>query len=94
MRPAGVTISADLNYPHRSSFDLARQEDVMTVATMHCLERTSPKGGPFIGTCCLCGKPNLRMEQANEFCGNPNSVTAEQALIDAIGGTSEPPRTV
>ena len=58
----------------------------MTIARTHCIERTSPKGGPFIGICRLCGMPGLRSGQANEFCPNPNSLTDEEAIIDAVRG--------
>jgi len=54
------------------------------IATTHSLERTSPKGGPFIGTCRLCGTPGLTSGQANEWCANPNSVTDADSLLDAI----------
>ena len=57
-----------------------------SIATAHCLERTSPKGGPFIGTCRMCGKPGLTSAQANEWCANPNSTTEADALIKAIIG--------
>lgn len=59
----------------------------MTIATTHNIERTSPKGGPFIGTCVLCGKPGLTSGQVNEFCANPNSVTQEESVMSAIKGT-------
>jgi hypothetical protein len=53
-------------------------------ARTHLLDRTSPKGEYFIGTCRLCGTHGLRMKQANERCANPTGVTAEQAILDAI----------
>ncbi len=37
---------------------------------MHSLKRTSPKGGPFIGTCINCGKTDLPLARANEDCKN------------------------
>lgn len=54
------------------------------IAKTHNIERMSPKGGPFIGTCRLCGKPGLTSGQANEFCANPRSVTDSDSLLDAI----------
>lgn len=54
------------------------------VANTHCIERTSPKGSAFLGTCRLCSTPGLKLSQANEFCGNPNSLSWEQSLLDAI----------
>jgi hypothetical protein len=59
-------------------------------ARTHLLDRTSPKGEYFIGTCRLCGTQGLRMEQANERCANPTGVTAEQAILDAIAGGPAP----
>lgn len=56
----------------------------MSIATMHCLERTSPKGGPFIGTCRLCGQTGLMMADMNEWCPNSANKSQEDALMDAI----------
>lgn len=50
----------------------------------HSIERTSPKGGPFLGTCRLCGKENLTMADALMPCPNPRKVTADDALLEAI----------
>lgn len=58
----------------------------MNQAVYHSLERTSPKGRPFIGTCRLCGTPNLRVEDALKECRNPRGLTEEESLIDAIEG--------
>lgn len=54
----------------------------------HHVERTSPKGPgmPFIGTCRLCGKPNLPASAALEDCENVRGLTAEEALIETIEG--------
>lgn len=52
----------------------------------HVLERTSPMGGPFLGTCILCGSKGLTMRQANEPCMNPAMVSERDALIAAIEG--------
>jgi hypothetical protein len=52
----------------------------------HSLERTSPKGQAFIGTCVLCGAPNLALSAAQEDCSNVRGLTDEQALIEAIEG--------
>jgi hypothetical protein len=60
----------------------------MTVT--HALERTSPKGGPFLGTCCLCGATNLPMRAALEPCPNPRGVTSDEALMQAIRGPEKP----
>jgi hypothetical protein len=55
-------------------------------ATHHYVERTSPKGGPFIGKCRLCGKEGLPASAALDLCENPKGVSTETALIDAITG--------
>lgn len=59
----------------------------------HALQRTSKKGGPFIGTCMNCGRPNLTLEDAaREECENPRGATQEQTLVDAIlGDLTNPP---
>jgi len=48
------------------------------------LERTSPKGQPFIGYCRSCGKQGLTPKDIDEECPNPKGFTKETALIDAI----------
>jgi hypothetical protein len=63
---------------------ILRREHGMTIATTHSLERTAPKGGPFIGRCVLCGQPNLPMSAAQEWCPNPINGTQDDALINAI----------
>jgi hypothetical protein len=52
----------------------------------HNLERTSPKGSPFIGTCRLCGTPNLPMSAIFEDCPNQRGLTEDEGLIEAIEG--------
>jgi len=59
-----------------------------TLATTHLLDRTSPKGTDFIGTCRLCGARDLRMAQANEPCANPQRLSIDEAIVDAL---EEPP---
>ena len=59
-------------------------------ATTHSLERTSPKGGPFVGRCVLCGQEGLRSGGALLPCPNTRSVSDAQALIDAINGPPMP----
>lgn len=59
-------------------------------ATTHALERTSPKGEKFIGTCRLCGATGLLMGDARKPCPNPRGVTEDQAVLDAIGGGPSP----
>lgn len=55
----------------------------------HHIERTSPKGQPFIGTCRLCGMTGLKASAALEDCENVRGLSAEEALIEAIVGGSE-----
>lgn len=56
----------------------------------HALERTSPKGGKFIGTCRLCGQRNLPGSAIFEECPNQRGVTQDEALVEVItGGVSE-----
>jgi hypothetical protein len=52
----------------------------------HVVVRTSPKGGPFIGKCALCGAEGLKAEAALEPCENPKRVSKDQSVIDAILG--------
>ena len=55
-------------------------------ATTHSIERTSPMGEKFIGTCVLCGTAGLTIGQAREACANPRNVSQEQSIMDAIEG--------
>lgn len=48
----------------------------------HGLERTSPKGGPFLGRCVYCGKENLPPSAALEACDKAPS--QDQQILDAI----------
>ncbi len=54
----------------------------------HYVERTSPKGPgqPFIGTCRLCGKTDLKANAALEDCENPRGTDAETAFVAAVLG--------
>lgn len=54
----------------------------------HSIERTSPKGKgkPFIGTCTLCGTPNLTLANMGDECPNQRGLTQGEALIEAIRG--------
>lgn len=56
----------------------------------HHINRTSPKGREFIGTCALCGKADLKMKDAFEDCENPRGLTVEQALLESVTGKSFP----
>lgn len=48
----------------------------------HGLERTSPKGGPFVGRCVYCSKENLSMKAVSESCDQAPS--QNQQILDAI----------
>lgn len=51
---------------------------------MHPLiNRTSPKGGPFVGTCAACGKQGITDLQEDD-CENVRGMTQEQALLEAV----------
>jgi hypothetical protein len=52
----------------------------------HSLERTSPMGGPFVGRCVLCGTEGLPASAALKMCENPELVTEDEALLQAIEG--------
>jgi len=56
----------------------------------HSLNRTSPKGGTFIGTCALCGKPNLTLADMNYECENTRGLTQDEAVVEAILGPQTP----
>ena len=58
----------------------------------HHVERTSPKGQAFVGTCRLCGKTDLKMSAALEDCENVRGLTVEEAMIESITGESSPPK--
>ena len=53
-------------------------------AQFHAIERTSPKGTPFIGTCSLCGKTGLRIADISEPCENVRGLSQDDALIEAL----------
>lgn len=55
----------------------------------HAIERTSPKGGPFIGTCMKCGLPNLTLSDMNQPCENIAGISQDEALLMAIAGPQE-----
>ena len=50
------------------------------------VNRTSPKGTPFIGTCAACGKAGITFDKLDSECDNVRGMTQEQALIEAING--------
>jgi hypothetical protein len=50
----------------------------------HSLQRTSPKGQPFVGTCTKCGMTDIPLSKMREECANPANLTQEEALVIAI----------
>lgn len=52
----------------------------------HSINRTSPKGQPFVGTCALCGKAGLTLDAMREECENPRGLSADDAVVEAIKG--------
>lgn len=58
------------------------------MTTFHAIERTSPKGpgSKFVGTCRLCGTPNLPSSAASQECQNQRGLTPDEALVEAIRG--------
>lgn len=67
-------------------------EDVEIAATApaarkHALNRTSPKGGPFFGTCSQCGLTDLPSIAVTWACENPANLTRDEALMLAIDGS-------
>lgn len=55
--------------------------------TRHSLERTSPKGERFVGTCTLCGTTGLTTANLNDECPNQRGLTQDEALVEAIDPT-------
>jgi hypothetical protein len=53
------------------------------------VNRTSPKGEPFIGTCAACGKTGITFDNTDEYCENQRGLTQEQAVLEAIEGEEE-----
>ena len=56
----------------------------------HALARTSPKGGPFIGTCMKCGMEGLSTSDMRNQCLNPAALTQNETLLMAIKGPETP----
>ncbi len=53
----------------------------------HSIERTNPKGQPFIGVCRLCGEQNLKITDATKDCPNVRGLSPDEALLEAINPT-------
>lgn len=52
----------------------------------HHIERTSPKGETFRGTCRLCGKTNLTALDARKDCENVRNMTEGEAMAETLSG--------
>jgi hypothetical protein len=53
------------------------------------VNRTSPKGQPFLGTCATCGKTNIPFDKVStEECDQPN-MTYEQAILAALASEQD-----
>lgn len=55
-------------------------------AKTHALNRTSPKGQPFRGTCFQCGQTDLPIGAVTEPCVNVANLTQADALLFAVNG--------
>lgn len=61
--------------------------DKATATRNHSLERTSPLGGTFIGTCMTCGRTGLLAVAATEPCDATVGMTDDEAdalLVKAV----------
>jgi hypothetical protein len=52
----------------------------------HALNRTSPKGGPFFGTCFQCGLTDLPAAAVSWPCENVANLTSNEAVLLAVSG--------
>ena len=50
----------------------------------HALERTSPKGGPFIGRCTKCGREGIPLKEMHGHCPNPGNLSDVDTLRIAL----------
>ena len=50
----------------------------------HHIERTSPKGEAFVGTCRLCGQTGLRAADATKDCANVRGLTEGEAMLETL----------
>ncbi len=55
----------------------------------HLINRVSPRGESFVGTCALCGKTGLKINDVHEACDNPVGVSINDAILTAIIGVGE-----
>lgn len=55
----------------------------------HSIERTSPKGTEFIGTCWKCGKTGLKGGDALVECENTLGLSHEEDMKMALEGPAK-----
>lgn len=70
--------------------DEERRAILEATARTHALRRTSPKGGPFLGTCIQCGEENLPSSAALKPCPNQRGLTQDDALFEVIEDEEQP----
>lgn len=58
--------------------------EMSEIARYHAIERVSPKGDAFVGTCWQCGKTGLTLADAQESCENVAALTETDSLLMAI----------
>jgi hypothetical protein len=61
----------------------------MAYVSTHAIERTSPKGETFIGTCFKCGRTGLTDADMDDPCENIAGISEDDALIMAIEGPNK-----
>ena len=51
------------------------------------INRTSPKGQPFVGTCAACGRTGLTFaNMKDDDCENVRGMSQEEAVLEAVVG--------
>lgn len=55
----------------------------------HALERTSPKGGPFLGKCWKCGATDLPASAIMDECPNTRGTDFDEDLRIAVEGCDQ-----
>lgn len=60
------------------------------MSEQHSINRTSPKGEAFVGTCMKCGKAGLTLKDMQGECDNPSRMTQGEALLSALDVERKP----
>ncbi len=52
----------------------------------HIIDRTSPKGEPFVGKCRLCGQEGLTssFKDVQSPCPGPQNLSSDASLLEAL----------